>query len=876
MGNIVGLNMEPWAVNQIKLRQQLLGLKQLPGGGSATTSEVLAWQTNSTPWIRAVSSVDISEEKSRELTGTSEYAGRRLSKEFVLFNGTVSLTEQNNKLIAQQRFGVTNNESIINNYAYGLGGTEQGIVPMPGIESLSISTYNRGSLRKAELKIKAHNKKQFAIIDSLYMRPGFTLLLEWGHTIYYIDTEIKDGVATKLAPQYKQSANFNTDAFRHIVAATPGNATIDQDLILSDIRAERAITNGNYDGFYGKITNFSWTYNVDGTYDITVSAISVGDVIESLNVNRVVIDEKTKPVTTPKSNPKSTTNTVYLQGTAANGQTFTREFSLAEAKKYREYYTQIENLPTGAGSGGVVDQKVKAAGGPKTLTPPPDTVASEEKLQTALLDDRDRSAFNEFLYEQYNNLSTNLKSQGTNIASIQSPNSPIANPPTIKSISLPLLPYNRSGIDWKDLVGISTKVTLEKSSGISGENVGSVTRMSKNFPFLYIRLGSLLAFIQNNLLYYNTPKEKTDKVGTPCVTFDLDEGNYCFTFPSQYSLNPNVCVIPFKVWESNDTEIKEGTTELIYWENILGTSFKTTSEYVGNLLNIHVNIHHIAALLKSCTIDNSLPLLRFLEALMADIQSSLGSVNKFTVAYDHDTNKIKIYDDIPLDKSFLEKQGIKDTSESVAKFNILGLRNEGENLFEGSFIRNIGLTTTITNALATMISVGAQAQTPSDITNATGFMKFNRGLVDSIAPNKISKVVSNQPQDDPNKVLAKAYTKLKAKGGVIYNLYREGVTPTAEMIDSQQTSAATVFRAISSKYSTDPESDIPTQSFIPFNLNLEMDGFSGPKIYEKFTITTDILPPGYPETLNFVIKGLSHSVSSDSWTTSIESLTLAK
>jgi hypothetical protein len=123
-------------------------------------------------------------------------------------------------------------------------------------------------------------------------------------------------------------------------------------------------------------------------------------------------------------------------------------------------------------------------------------------LQTALLDDRDRSAFNEFLYEQYNNLSTNLKSQGTNIASIQSPNSPIANPPTIKSISLPLLPYNRSGIDWKDLVGISTKVTLEKSSGISGENVGSVTRMSKNFPFLYIRLGSLLAFIQNNLLYY--------------------------------------------------------------------------------------------------------------------------------------------------------------------------------------------------------------------------------------------------------------------------------------------------------------------------------------------------------------------------------------
>jgi hypothetical protein len=175
-----------------------------------------------------------------------------------------------------------------------------------------------------------------------------------------------------------------------------------------------------------------------------------------------------------------------------------------------------------------------------------------------------------------------------------------------------------------------------------------------------------------------------------------------------------------------------------------------------------------------------------------------------------------------------------------------------------------------------MISVGAQAQTPSDITNATGFMKFNRGLTDAITPNKVSKVVSNQPKDDPNKILAKAYTKLKAKGGIIFNFYTSGTTPTAEMIDSQQTSASTIFRAISSKYSTDPESDIPTQSFIPFNLNLEMDGFSGPKIYEKFTITTDILPPGYPETLNFVIKGLGHSISNDSWTTNIESLTLAK
>jgi hypothetical protein len=267
-----------------------------------------------------------------------------------------------------------------------------------------------------------------------------------------------------------------------------------------------------------------------------------------------------------------------------------------------------------------------------------------------------------------------------------------------------------------------------------------------------------------------------------------------------------------------------------------------------------------------------MPLLRFLETLMDGIQSALGSVNKFTVSYEHDTNKIKIYDDIPLDKSFLEKNGVKDTPESVATFNILGY---ARNIFEGSFIQNVNLTTTISNQLASMISIGAQAQTPSDVTNATGFMKFNEGLTDSIMPTKVSKVViEQQAKDNPEKSMAKFYSKLKAKGGIINDLYLQGITPTSEMIDSQQTNAAIIFRSLTSKYSIDE--DIPTQSFIPFNLNLQMDGFSGAKIYEKFTINSEILPPGYPDVLNFVIKGLSHNVDVNGWTTNIESLTLAR
>ena len=84
MSNLVGSNPRGWVKNQVNLRQQLLGLKN-------RNEHVLAWQTNNTAWIRLISSVSISPEKSRELTGSESYSGGKLSQEYVLFNGTTKV-----------------------------------------------------------------------------------------------------------------------------------------------------------------------------------------------------------------------------------------------------------------------------------------------------------------------------------------------------------------------------------------------------------------------------------------------------------------------------------------------------------------------------------------------------------------------------------------------------------------------------------------------------------------------------------------------------------------------------------------------------------------------------------------------------------------
>ena len=55
---------------------------------------------------------------------------------------------------------------------------------MPGITGFEVKSYNNGTLREATLEIIAHNAKQFEYIDTLYLRLGYSMFVEWGNTSY--------------------------------------------------------------------------------------------------------------------------------------------------------------------------------------------------------------------------------------------------------------------------------------------------------------------------------------------------------------------------------------------------------------------------------------------------------------------------------------------------------------------------------------------------------------------------------------------------------------------------------------------------------------------------------------------------------------------
>jgi len=266
--NIVGEGINKTISEQIKIRQRVYG-------SINRTTEQLEYLNARTAFAKLVSSVNLTPEfkpTSSELKGIlNEIGGNVLAKRFTLFNGTT------NEQLNLQRSGIARNGSIINPNAYGLGGLEFGIRPMPGIISATTKTENRGSLRTTTIQIKAWNRVQFEIIDLLYLRLGYSVLFEFGNTIYFNN----NGTLIKDTP--------------HSIADTflAGDYTV--STILKKIQELRLESNGNYDAVFGKVVNFSWSFIEDGSYDITVIIRSIGDVIESLKTNVLVSDKNENP-----------------------------------------------------------------------------------------------------------------------------------------------------------------------------------------------------------------------------------------------------------------------------------------------------------------------------------------------------------------------------------------------------------------------------------------------------------------------------------------------------------------------------------------------------------------------------------------------------
>jgi hypothetical protein len=156
---------------------------------------------------------------------------------------------------------------------------------MPGITGLSVQSKNTyGTLREAEVKIMVWTLEDFEMVERIYLRPGFTMLLEWGHTLYVNDAGGLEKTIETVPNEFFQNG-------------------ITMNKITNTIRDIRLRSNNNYEGMAGYVKNFSWNYTANGGYECTVTIISTGEILESIQVrfdpqHRLPHEECVDPTTT--------------------------------------------------------------------------------------------------------------------------------------------------------------------------------------------------------------------------------------------------------------------------------------------------------------------------------------------------------------------------------------------------------------------------------------------------------------------------------------------------------------------------------------------------------------------------------------------------
>ena len=770
MGKIIGESFDPYVNAQVDIRQSKLGQTN-------RDNELLTYLTSKTSWIRLASSVDILSnldiDKVAELGISYTEIGSNLAKNNILQGGNKRSTDSNSP-----RGGIINNYGTDSTQAYGFNSTSEfGLIPPPSVESFEITPKNNGSLSQAKIKLKCFSKQQFKIIEALYLRLGYHLLLEWGHSLYY---DNKGSLVSN--PIYTNSIDtfFNADSVTKV---------------MDSIKSTRESSHGNYDALVGRVTNFDWSVNPDGQYDIELSVTSTGDIIESLAIS-TPLPFKGKEDSASAGDDDEEQKSSSIDKTPLG--------------RMLKYLRLVLNWPLLLGPVFMDEIGYKSVYGLSTTS---------VKFTEALTNNKilKLSAFN-----------------GITPFDSDTAKTPVNNK----------IPYAENEIIF-----------------INGEGISS------DYDYYFIKFGALLRIVQNFLLIYNkTPG--SDKPIEPITHIDYDFGDNQAYLPAPiFSADPRVCVIPskskgdYKAFWLTRTKTRDFTT----LNNLLGMDFfDSNNEFACNFMHTQLNMEFVRQCLKdSLTSENEIKLLDFLTKICEGINSSLSNYLQLEPFHDKDTNVLHIVNKANSDK-------LLNNPPPVTKFRV-GLLPQGES----SFVKDVSINSTIPPNFATQIAIGAQANDSQLSSASTPFSKWNAGLEDRIFKEK--KTTANSEEKDAAEKVQLANQKEKfidLQESVAEAIYYYNDFDLDEDLWDLEIAIKDFFKIELNK--AEKEEKASTPIIIPISLSLTADGISGIKIFQKYTITEDFLPENYQNSVEFIVKGITHTIDNGGWVTKIEGQCIPK
>lgn len=926
---ITGEPFEDYLKKQISDRQIVHG----KGVNQNRTPQELAYLNSRTSWVKLASSTSISSSRLDlipELKG-SGLTGTQLAQQYVLFNGSTQiLTKETSPkttisttpgsggpttIKAQKadappgtmvdipnpdytppgttttttpgsftgkqgspRAGILGGSP---NPAYGAtGNTDFGLVPMPGIEEATIRTLEMGSIKRASLVIKAHNRLQFDIIDMLYLRLGFTIMLEWGDS-HYIENDTRE---------IRKTGNTLIENFWF----KQNPDTINSFKILGKIEKQREKYSASYDALFGRIENFKWTFNPDGSYTINLDILSMGDVIESLKMNTAAY-KNFEDLSVPPANP-----------------TFLND-NLFKTTLENLFYPILKYYNEEANEEGVGGTQQSNKG-------------EEIKIISYKFGDEEIVG-NTIPYEVIDSLKLLPKYDLANTND---------EPGTIR--------WNKAFNQGSQV----TKAQFNKAHTVPPVDYIRTTFLPKAHSY-YIRFGALLNIIEKIILPYIN--RDTDN---PMVKIDNRvENNLMYYVPNMVSIDPRVCIISNDLFKQPNPEGTAIVDEKGLFTNIEKFVYRNengNSSY-GRIMNIYLNFSYLIKSELDFKTDKkgNVFIMDFFRNLCDNINRVLGGVNNLTPKMRPSDNTIYFFDQSALPgKEELPEYIFKKSSlpKGVGQFNLYGYGIGGTNKppkNSSNFIHRVGIETSITPEYATIISIGATAAGHVVNEDATAFSKWNIGIKDRFRTDVATgydntQIIQDQQEKERKKyqinrhylyTIGKRYDErflylglnietpspgfFSGFGNFAKNIFL-GQALIGTYIFNGLPYASTIRQKILNYYqnqsSDDQNSDLNGQplfinneliaqnlqvftayyksihneayqtydkaagtvGFMPFRLQLDMDGISGMKIYNKIDIDSRFLPSNYPETLEFIVTNVTHTIKNHQWVTSIDSI----
>jgi len=911
--NIVGGPFKPYVDKQTKVRQEKLG-------NFNKTSEEIAWENGKSAFVALASSVDVRNtvlsetqyfkdanffnftsndrsfkpeevdffdselikaaggEISQSITTTiltdgeeriklldlagdpQQYFGNFLARNIVLYGGTSYFTPDSDGFLngPNYRFGITKKDNVFDDSAYGFGGTNpDGFKPMPGITSFNLKSKNMGSLRDATITLRANSEEQFKIIDNLYCRIGYTMFLEWGNSLYF-DNEgkYKRDSTSSMIPMFLSG--------KIIEDGVEIDLTKDPTSFISRIEAKREESNGNYDAFFGRVKNFSWEFIAKGGYyEITLSLISWGDIIESLTIDGQYgnTNEETDDKEVQRNNNSALTS---FLNTAAEP---TSELIVEESSD-GYFYKRSETDITAVFKTTLIAEREEIKKTTINIQ-----VGPLEKALAGLDDDELEDLLN-----------------------------------------------REATIDYQDPSDTSTKLGYTRLPTSVARIISGHAQFG-NEHYYYIRFGDILDFIRDRLLLYSNSKAIVD--------IDTDTlKNICYSPGINVSADPSRVMVnnplPFNLSQLRTLARRQSlppTDEPDWDEDRLRQSsifrqpdaklenFESKSNpngsgddfpLHGKIMNIYFEYQWLLTTIEGLRDEDTtkIPLFDFIDRLCKAANECLGGVNKLSIRLEED-RIMRIYDQTPI-------YGTQVPDNEGTTINLFGFKPKDTSisgsLTHGSFVTDVNIKTELTNEFSTTVSVGAQAQGSVVGEDSTGLSKWNFGLQDRYYPFKVDSLKKDNKEEEitTERRIEKITDQLK----FLWFYYAEGARYIVTIDGVKQVGLYyfehfnnnSVFDFV--KLQKDWLSEIiklenelenkkriakGSQTFgtnqigmIPINIQVTMDGLSGIRIYDRLKLDTRFLPNYYPQTLYWVIKGVSHEVVDNKWYTKLETIAVPK